>query len=167
MKIKALKKLLHTIIDEGYGDWKVYFCDDDDDDYTVNHIYLDDDGDICLQSTDTESETYDFTANNILNRLKKYDNESYVYFDEVYYDGSYCSYDIEFNWYIGWDNYGNEILNIDCTEMDDDEYSYDFEYNNKLPKVIDCPECTGKAKWDGEYYRCRVCGFCGNESWGR
>ena len=40
MKIKALKKLLHTIIDEGYGDWKVYLCDDDDDDYTVNHIYL-------------------------------------------------------------------------------------------------------------------------------
>ena len=75
MKIKALKKLLHTIIDEGYGDWKVYLCDDDDDDYTVNHIYLDDDGDICLQSTDTESETYDFTANNILNRLKKYDEE--------------------------------------------------------------------------------------------
>ena len=52
MRIKALRKLLHIIVDNGYGDWVVWFCDDDDDDYSVNHIYKDDNGDVCLESTD-------------------------------------------------------------------------------------------------------------------
>ncbi len=80
MKIGALKKLLHIICDEGYGDWVLYFCDDDDDDYTVNHIYVDDEDDICLKSTDMEGNNYDFTAQNVLSRIKKYDNSTYVYF---------------------------------------------------------------------------------------
>ena len=163
MKIKALKKLLHTIVENGYGEWVVYFCDDDEDDYTVNHIYIDNDGDICLQSTDTEGDNYDFTAQNVLSRIKRYDNEKYVYFQEEYYDGSSSEYDIEFHWYIGYDNYGNSILNIDCSEIDDDDEEDDDEY---LPSVIDCPNCTGKAKWDGEFYHCKRCGFCGDSSWG-
>lgn len=117
MTIKALKKLLHLIVDEGYGDWVVWFCDDDDDDYTVNHIYIDDDGDVCLESNNSEGDNYDFTAQNILSRIKKYDNEEYVYFKEVYWDGnSYTTFDIEFEWYIGIDNDGDSILNIDCSE---------------------------------------------------
>lgn len=115
MKIKAFKKLLYLIRDAGYGDWTLFMCDDDDDDYTINHIYVDDDGDICLKSTDAEGDNYDFTANDVLRRIKKYDNEGYVYFLEEYWNGAYETYDIEFNWYIGLDYSGNDILNIDCT----------------------------------------------------
>lgn len=117
MRIKALKKLLHIIIDEGYGDWIVWFCDDDNDDYSVNHIYIDDDGDVCLESTDQEGDNYDFTAQNILSRIKKYDNEEYVYFTEIYWDGSYNDYDIVFEWYIGYNDAGESVLNIDCEEI--------------------------------------------------
>lgn len=117
MKIKALKKLLHTICDDGYGEWKLFLCDDDDDDYSVNHIFIDDDGDVCLQSTDTEGDNYDFTVEDILARLKRFDNDKYVYFQEEYWDGSSCYFDIEFNWYIGTSYYGDSILNIDCTEI--------------------------------------------------
>ena len=119
MKIKALKKLLYNIRDNGYGDWIVYFCDDDDDDYTVNHIYVDNDGDICLESTDMEGDgNYDFTVNDILRRIRKYDNENYVYFLEEYEDGSSTGYDIKFNSYLGTDDWGNTILNIDCYPCD-------------------------------------------------
>ena len=147
MIVKALKKLIHTIIDDGYGEWKVFFCDDDDDDYTVNHIFIDDDGDVCLQSTDTEG-----------------DNDKYVYFQEEYWDGSYEDYDIEFNWYIGIDDNGDSILNIDCTEMEDDDWYGDDDDDDDIPTFIDCPNCTGRAKWDGEFYRCKTCGFCGDSS---
>ena len=110
MKIKALKELLHDICDSGYQDWIVYFCDDDNDDYTVNHIYVDDDGNICLESTDMEGDNYDLTAEDIYNEIECYDNEDYVYFLEEYYDGSSTGYDIEFNWYVGHDDSGNEIF---------------------------------------------------------
>lgn len=122
MKIKALKKLLYDICNSGYNDWIVYFCDDDDDDYSVNHIYVDDDGDICLESTDMEEDNYEFSPEDILNEIECYNDEDYVYFLEEYYDGSSTGYDIEFNWYIGHDDCGNEVLNIDCSEMDDDDY---------------------------------------------
>lgn len=52
MKIKVLKKMLYKICCEGYADWEVYFCDEEGDSYTVNHIYVDDDGDVCLESID-------------------------------------------------------------------------------------------------------------------
>ena len=165
MKIKALKQLLHNICDRGYMDWIVYFCDDDDDDYTVNHIYVDDDGDICLESTDMEGDNYDMTAEDILKKIEGFDNDEYVYFLEEYYDGSSTGYDIEFNWYIGHSVSGIEILNIDCSEMDDDDYDY-YDDEDTLPRTIDCPNCTGKAKWDGEFYRCKSCGFCGDSSFG-
>ena len=146
-------------------DWIVYFCDDDDDDYTVNHIYVDDDGDICLESTDMEGDNYDMTAEDILKKIEGFDNDEYVYFLEEYYDGSSTGYDIEFNWYIGHSVSGIEILNIDCSEMDDDNYDY-YDDEDTLPRTIDCPNCTGKAKWDGEFYRCKSCGFCGDSSFG-
>lgn len=117
MRIKALRYLLHVIIDEGYGDWVVWFCDDDDDDYSVNHIYKDDDGDVCLESTDLGYH-HEFTAQEILSRMKKYDSEDYVYFKEIGYgDYDECDYYIISEWYIGTDVDGYAILNIDCSEM--------------------------------------------------
>ena len=49
-------------------------------------------------------------------------------------------------------------------KYEDDDY-YD-EDDGPLPSTIDCPNCTGKAKWDGEFYRCKRCGFCGDSSFG-
>lgn len=152
MKIKALKKILHLISNAGYGDWILFMCDDDDDDYTINHIYRDDDGDICLKSTDMEGDNYDFTANNVLKRINKYNNEDYVYFLEEYWDGSWNTYDIKFNWYIGWDDSGDPILNIDCYDDDDDYDDYDDDDdddgdNNDDGKVT---ESENRSSYDCE-----------------
>lgn len=164
MKIGAIKKLLHIICNEGYGDWVLFFCDDDDDDYTVNHIYVDDEGDICLESTDMEGDdNYDFTAKNVLNRIKKYDNSTYVYFLEEYEDGSSTGYDIHFKWYIGTDDYGNDILNIDCSEMEDDEND---DYSNEPRSTIECPHCGKRLRLCDGFYSCNRCGFNGDTSWG-
>lgn len=81
MKVKTLKKILYEICCAGYADWEPNFCDEEGDYYTINHIYLDDDSDVCIESTDMEGPgNYDFTAANILHRLKYYDSDSYVYF---------------------------------------------------------------------------------------
>lgn len=117
MLVQTLRRLLHEICDEGYGDYVVYFCDDDDDTYTVNHMYSDDDHDICIESTDAEDETYDFTVKNILKRLRHYERDTYVYFREEYEDESSWNYDISYSWYI--DDDGD--LNIDCYDNDDDD----------------------------------------------
>ena len=50
--------------------------------------------------------------------------------------------------------------------MDDEDDDYYDEDDGPLPSTIDCPNCTGKAKWDGEFYRCKRCGFCGDSSFG-
>lgn len=117
MKVKTLKRLLYKICSEGYADWEVCFCDEEGDYYTVNHIYVDDDGDVCLESTDMESSTYDFTAANILHRLKDYDADDYVYFLEEDEDGDTYACDIEFHWYVDEDEDGDEQLYVDCHGM--------------------------------------------------
>lgn len=66
MNVKTLKKMLKAICDDGYGNWEPHFCISSDEWYTINHIYVDNDGDVCLQSSDCEDDPYDFTAWNIL-----------------------------------------------------------------------------------------------------
>lgn len=117
MKVRTLKKLLYKICCEGYADWEPQFCDEEGDWYSVNHIYYDDDGDVCLESTDMEYNTYDFTVANILSRLKNYDPDDYVYFLEEDEDGDTYACDIERNWYIDEDEDYDEWLYIDCHGM--------------------------------------------------
>lgn len=119
MDVSDLIDILKDICKDRYGDWLVYFCDDDDDDYTVNSVYVDDDNDICIESTDYEDDMPEFTAEELLEELKEYDGDTYVYFREEYEDGSWYDYEIDDNWYIGTDNDGEDILNIDC--YDDNE----------------------------------------------
>lgn len=121
MKISTLKRLLYEICNNGYADWIPWFCDEEDDDYSVNHIYVDNEGDVCIESSDAwyKSNNYDFTVANILHRLKNYDPDSYVYFLEEFEDGDTYACDISFNWYTGHDDYGNDTLYIDCYGMDD------------------------------------------------
>jgi hypothetical protein len=119
MKIRTLKKLLHKICYEGYSDWTPWFCDEEEDIYTVNHIYVDDDGDVCLESTDMEGDNnYDFTTADILHRLKKYDPNGIVYFLEEFDNGDTCVFDISNIWYIDFDDDGNERLYIDCFSLE-------------------------------------------------
>ena len=120
MKVRTLKKLLYKICCEGYAEWTPWFCDEEGDYYTVNHIYVDDDDDICIESTDMEGDgNYDFTVANILHRLKDYDPDSYVYFLEEFEDGDTYACDISGNWYTDHDGDGDELLYIDCYGMDD------------------------------------------------
>ena len=125
MKIRTLKKLLYSICCEGYADWIPQFCDEEGDWYSVNHIYVDDDDDICLESTDMEGGgSYDFTTANILHRLTNYDPDSYVYFleEDAYGDTYAC--DISGNWYTDYDEDGDEFLYIDVFGIDDDDDDY-------------------------------------------
>ena len=120
MKVRTLKKLLYKICCEGYAEWTPWFCDEEGDYYTVNHIYVDDDDDICIESTDMEGDgNYDFTVANILHRLKDYAPDSYVYFLEEFEDGDTYACDISGNWYTDYDGDGDELLYIDCYGMDD------------------------------------------------
>ena len=119
MDVRTLKELLYDICCEGYADWEPNFCDEEGDYYTVNHIYVDDDGDICIESTDMEGDdNYDFTVANILHRLKYYDPDSYVYFLEEDEDGDTYPCDITDNWYTDYDDDYDEELYIDCYGMD-------------------------------------------------
>ena len=67
-----------------------------------------------------------------------------------------------------WD--GSQILvalHVDDYDEEDDEEDEDDEDDGEIEvgDEIDCPRCTGTAVWDGEFYRCDTCGFCGNDSW--
>lgn len=147
MTIESLREILGDICDGGYSDWTVFFCDDDDDDYSVNSIYVDDDGDVCLESTDMDGDFPDYTAEDILDEIADYDDDTEVYFLEEYWDGSSTAFDIEDNWYIGSNDYGNDVLNIDCSEMDDDNDD-DNSDDNGDNEERNYDEDEDISKWD-------------------
>ena len=107
MNVKTLKKMLRQICDAGYAEWIPRFYPPDGGHYSINHIYIDDDGDICLQSSDYDDDPYQYTV---------------WYLEEEYDDESTDAWDIEFNWYTDTytDDDGDEVeeLYIDCCEMD-------------------------------------------------
>lgn len=119
MKVKNFKKILYQICCEGYAEWIPLFCDEENDYYSINHIYVDDDDDVCLESTDMEEDNYDFTVANILHRLKHYDPDKYVYLLEEFEDGDTYACDITKNWYTNYDDDGDMALYIDCYGMND------------------------------------------------
>lgn len=120
MKVKELKIILYAACKKGYEGWVPRFCDDLADDYSVNYVFVDDEGDICLKSTDMEGEGYyEFTTDSLLEQLKNYDPSSYVYFLEEDEDGDTYYCDISDNWYTDWDDDGEELLYIDCFGMED------------------------------------------------
>lgn len=117
MKVRTLKKLLYKICCDGYADWCPRFCDEEGDDYSINHIYVDDDGDVCLESTDMEYDPYDFTVANILGRLKHYAPDDYVYVLEEFEDGDTYACNITRHWYEDYDGDGDSQLFIDTFGM--------------------------------------------------
>ena len=109
MKVDQLKANLVQAICEGYADYCVNFCDQDGDSVTIDKLYLDSDGDVCLESN--EYDNNDFSAQELLDELDRYSDKRDVY---VYNDDIDTSFDIDEEdddddyddlWYIGNDGY--------------------------------------------------------------
>ena len=105
MKVDQLKANLVQAICEGYADYCVNFCDQDGDSVTIDKLYLDSDGDVCLESN--EYDNNDFSAKELLDELDRYSDKRDVY---VYNDDIDTSFDIDeeddyyayyYLWYIG------------------------------------------------------------------
>ena len=105
MKVDQLKANLVQAICEGYADYEVHFSDQDGDSITIDCVYLDDDGDVCLESN--EYDDNEFTAQELLDELDLFSDKRYVY---VYNDDNDLSFDINEEdddddyddlWYIG------------------------------------------------------------------
>ncbi len=124
MNVDQLKANLVQAICEGYADYCVNFCDQDGDSMTIDSVYLDDDGDVCLESN--EEDNNDFSAQELLDELDHYSDKRYVY---VYDDDTDTSFDIDEEdddddydnlWYIGNDG----CLYIDMS-YEENENNYD------------------------------------------
>ncbi len=95
MKIRKLRYYLEGILEDNYGDYTLYLSDQDEDYYTVNEVYLDDDGDVCLHSDCG----YEMTVYDLMEAISGYDDNDYVYFEHVdWYNGNLIC-DIEGGWY--------------------------------------------------------------------
>lgn len=119
MKVDQLKANLVQAICGGYADYEVRFWDQNGDYVTIDQVYLDDDGDVCLESN--EYDDNEFSAQELLDELDHYSDKRYVY---VYDDDTDTSFDIDEEeddddydnlWYIGNDGY----LYIDMSYEED------------------------------------------------
>ena len=120
MTVAQLQANLTQAICEGYGDYVVWFYDQDGDCVSIDKCYLDDDGDVCLESN--EYDNNDYSANELVNILDRYDGDTYIY---VYNEDNDVAFDIdeedEDDYYD--DNY-DDLWYIN----DDDELCMDTTY---------------------------------------
>ncbi len=70
IKIEQLKANLAQAICDGYADYVVNFCDQDGDSVTIDCVYLDEDGDVCLESNETDDNN--FLVQELLDELDRY-----------------------------------------------------------------------------------------------
>lgn len=113
MKVRKLKFYLEDIQEEGYGSYVLYFSDQDENYYTVDSIFFDEDGDLCLQSSDD----FEMTVDDLLDNLSDVDDDTYVYFEHLCWDDSSLTCDIEGGWYI--DDLDDPIMDV-CYHDEDD-----------------------------------------------
>lgn len=120
MNVDQLKANLVQAICEGYGNYTVHFSDQDGDYVTIDRVYLDNDGDVCLESN--EYDDNDFSAQELLDKLDRYSDKRYVY---VYDDDNETSFDIDEEdddddyddlWYIE-----DDCLYIDMSYEEDED----------------------------------------------
>lgn len=112
MKLRTLKSYLKGIRNEGDAGYILNFSDQDCDYYTITDIYEDEDGDICLEAGD-----YEMDVNDILDNLKGYRGDSYVY---IYAPCNDIYFDIEGGWYF--DDDGDLTMDMHYSYDDDDDY---------------------------------------------
>lgn len=112
MNVRILKRILFEICRDGFVRDVIYFCDEDDDCYSVNSIYKDSIGEVCLNCSDGDHE---YTASQILHKLKKFDPNARAY---VLYYENYEAYtnEISGHWYTEENEYGFHDAYIDCYE---------------------------------------------------
>lgn len=115
MKIRRLRSWLEDIQEEGYGSAVLNFSDQDSDYYTVNDVYIDDDGDVCLQSSCGD----DLTVDELVAEIADCDDDTYVYFEHLYWDDSNLICDIEGGWYT--DDDGDLTMDVVYHDDDDDD----------------------------------------------
>lgn len=113
MKLRTLKSYLKGIRNEGDAGYIMNFSDQDCDYYTITDIYEDEDGDICLEAGDG----YEMNVYDILDNLKGYRGDSYVY---VYAPCNDIYFDIEGGWYF--DDNGDLTMDMHYSYDDDDDY---------------------------------------------
>ena len=114
-------------IENGYIQFNI---DDEDGPYTVNQIYLDDDGDVCLESNEEGEDEYD--VDQIVTEVSAFDEDTYVYFKVVDEDGNEECYDISDEWEV--DDDGDTMVELYDDDDDDEEGDdgYDDETNGEM-----------------------------------
>ena len=115
MKIRKLRYYLEGIQEDNYGCYVLNLSDQDQDYYTVNEVYVDDDGDICLSSDCG----YEMTVDDIMEAISEYDDDDYVYFEHIDWDNGNLICDIEGGWYT---DDGNDVVMDVCYHNNDEEY---------------------------------------------
>ena len=90
MTVAQLQANLRQAIAEGYGNYTVWFYDQDGDGVSIDTFYLDDDGDVCLESNEFDNK--DYSAHELVNILERYDGDTYIY---VYNEDIDECFDIE------------------------------------------------------------------------
>ncbi|MCQ2243591.1 MAG: hypothetical protein MJZ32_04970 [Bacteroidaceae bacterium] len=99
MKVKRLLYWLYDIQENGPINCELSFSDQDCDCYTVDEIYVDEDGDVCLHS-EADYCCGDLWVEDIIEQLEQFDEDSYVYFEHMDYDDDITTFDIEGGWYL-------------------------------------------------------------------
>ena len=103
----------------------VFDYDDEDGPYSVNRIYLDDDGDVCLESNEEDEDEYD--VDQIGTEVSAFDEDAYVYFKIVDEDGDEVCYEISDDWEL--DDDGN--TSVDWYDDDEDYYDADDDADDE------------------------------------
>lgn len=106
MTVRRLRYYLNSMCNHGHSSEMLYFVDEDGDWQTIESVYIDDEGDVILDS-EGDDDYYD-SVGMLLDRLYEYDGDDYVYICDC--DGDYAN--IEGGWYFD----------------DDDDLCMDVEY---------------------------------------
>lgn len=120
MKVSRLIYWLEDIQSEGYGGYVLWFSDQDEDYFTVDSVYCDEDGDCCLQS-EADSQYGDLTVDELLDELYEFGDDDYVYMEHVdeYGDQESLWEHIEGGWYL--DDDGDLVMDMTYENCYDDD----------------------------------------------
>lgn len=114
---------------------------DEDGPYTVNRIYQDEDGDVCVESNEEDEDEY--TVDQIGTEVSAFPEDTYVYFKVVDEDGDEENYDFTDEWEI--DDDGDTLVELcdndddyydDDDDDDEDGEEYDTMSVGRLRKII-------------------------------
>jgi len=77
MLVEQLEANLEQAVEEGYGEYKLFFCDQDGECFSVDSCYLDDDADLCLEFNE---DGRPLTVQQMYDKLDRYKDDTYAYF---------------------------------------------------------------------------------------